>query len=229
MSLEETTLRLYRVLARALPFEFRQEYGRGLMDAADDIVRDAARGGWPRLILLIPRLLGDLAWRLVVEHWHDALRDATYAARMLLRAPGFTLAAVACLAIGTGLTAAMYSQIQANVLREIPGIRDAPGLVRLQRPISFTYLKDLEEDRRSFSAVAAYMAPVPMVINRPDADSLRVWGHLATPNYFEVLGTRAAYGRVFGAEERTPETRGVVLSHRLWQTRLGGDLSIVGQ
>ena len=229
MSLEGTTLRLYRVLARALPFEFRQEYGRGLMDAADDVVRDAARGGWPRLILLIPRLLGDLAWRLVVEHWHDALRDAKYAARMLLRAPGFTLAAVTCLAIGTGLTAAMYSQIQANVLREIPGIRDAPELVRLQRPISFTYFKDLEEDRRSFSSVAAYMAPVPMVINRPDADSLRVWGHLATPNYFEVLGTRAAYGRVFGAEERTPGTRGVVLSHRLWQTRLGGDVSIVGQ
>jgi hypothetical protein len=61
MSLEETTLRLYRILARALPFEFRQEYGRGLMDTTDDVVRDAARGGWPRLILLIPRLLGDLA------------------------------------------------------------------------------------------------------------------------------------------------------------------------
>ena len=229
MSLEETTLRLYRVLARALPFEFQQEYGRGLMDAADDIVRDAARGGWPRLILLIPRLLGDLVWRLVVEHWHDALRDAKYAVRVLSRAPGFTLAAVTCLAIGTGLTAAMYSQIQANVLREIPGIRNAPGLVRLQRPLSFTYFKDLEEDRRSFSSVAAYMAPVPMVITRPGADSLRVWGHLATPNYFEVLGTPAAYGRLFGAEERTPGTRGVVISHRLWQTRLGGDVSIVGQ
>jgi putative ABC transport system permease protein len=229
MSLEDTTLRLYRLLARALPFEFRQEYGGGLMDATDDLVRHAARGGWRRLILVIPRLLGDLAWRLVVEHCHDALRDARYAARMLSRAPGFTLAAVTCLAIGTGLTAAMYSQIQANVLREIPGTRDAAGLVRLQRPISFPYFKDLEEDRRAFSSAAAYMAPVPVVINRPGSESQRVWGHLTTPNYFEVLGARAAHGRLFGAEERTPGGRGVVLSDRLWQTRFGGDVSIVGE
>ena len=229
MSLEETTLRFYRLLARALPFEFRQEYGRGLMDATDDLVRHAARGGWPRLILVVPRLLGDLAWRLVVEHSHDALRDAKYAARMLWQAPAFTLAAITCLAIGIGLTAAMYSQVQANVLREVPGVRDAAGLVRLQRPISFTYFKNLEEDRRSFSSVAAYMAPVPMVINRPGADSQRVWGHLATPNYFEVLGTRAASGHLFGADEYTPGARGVVVSHRLWQTRLGGRESIVGE
>ena len=229
MSLEKATLRLYRILAGALPFEFRQEFGRGLVDATDDVVRDAARGGWPRLILLIPRLLGDLAWRLVVEHWHDARRDARYAARMLFRAPGFTLAAVTCLAIGTGLTAAMYSQIQANVLREIPGVGDAAGLVRLQRPISFTYFEDIEEDRRSFSSVAAYMAPVPMVINRPGAESMRVWGHLATPDYFDVLGARAARGRLFGTEERTPGARGIVLSHRLWHTHLGGNASIVGQ
>ena len=160
MSLEETTLRLYRVLARALPFEFQQEYGGGLMDAADDVVRDAARGGWLRLILLIPRLLGDLAWRLVVEHWHDALRDTKYAARMLLRAPGFTLAAVACLAIGTGLTAAMYSQIQAKrPSARFPAFGRRLDLYafrdRSHSPIS----GDLEEDRRSFSSVAAYMAP----------------------------------------------------------------------
>jgi len=228
MTIEETTLRLYRILARALPFEFRQEYGRDLMDATDDVVRDAAQGGWPRLLLLIPRLLGDLAWRLVVEHWHDALRDGKYAARTLSRAPGFTLAAVTCLAIGTGLTAAMYSQIQANVLREIRGVRDAAGLVRLQRPLSFTYFKNIEEDRQLFSAVAAYMAPVPMVITRPGAEPQRVWGHLTTPNYFDVLGARAAYGRLFGVEERTPGARGVVISHRLWQTRLGSDVSIVG-
>jgi hypothetical protein len=49
------------------------------------------------------------------------------------------------------------------------------------------------------------------------------------PNYFDVLGARAAYGRVFGVEEGIPGARGVVLSHRLWQTRLGGDMSIVGQ
>jgi hypothetical protein len=73
------------------------------------------------------------------------------------------------------------------------------------------------------------MAPVPIVISRPRADAERVWGHLATPNYFAVLGARAAYGRVFGAEERTPGARGVVLSHRLWQTRFGSDVSIVGQ
>lgn len=168
-------------------------------------------------------------WRLAAAHGQDAARDARHAARMLLQAPGFTLAAVLCLAIGTGLTGAMYSQIQSTVFREIPGVRDAAAVVRLQRPMSFTYFEAIRDAGGPWSSVAAYRAPVPVVINVPGAEPHRVWGHLATPTYFDVLGTRAAVGRLFGPEERTPGARGVVLSHRLWQTRLGGDPSVVGQ
>ena len=50
------------------------------------------------------------------EHGFDAVRDTRYAVRLLARAPGFTAAAVLCLAIGTGLTAAMFAQVQSTVL-----------------------------------------------------------------------------------------------------------------
>ena len=231
MNLEQATLRLYRALARAFPFEFRQEYGAGLADTADDVVCEAARrSGWAGLLLLVPRLFGDLARRLIVEHWHDAGRDARYAARMLARAPGFTTAAVVCLAIGIGLTAAMYSQIQSTVFREVPGVRQAGAIVRLQRPASFVYFEHMRDDDSPFSSLAAYMGPVPIVIGRQGAEPHRVWGHIATPAYFDVLGVRAMLGRVFEAEEQTKDAaQAVVLSYRLWETRFGADASVVGQ
>ena len=83
------------------------------------------------------RMLLNTFRRTTAEHWRDALRDARYAVRLLARAPGFTLAAVLCLAIGTGLTAAMYAQVQSTVLADVPGgIRDADDLIRVHRPIS---------------------------------------------------------------------------------------------
>ena len=74
------------------------------------------------------RILLNAFRRRAVEPWRDAQRDARYAVRLLARAPGFTLAAVFCLAIGTGLTAAMYAQVQSTILADLPGgVRDPDG------------------------------------------------------------------------------------------------------
>jgi predicted permease len=69
-----------------------------------------------------------------------------------------------------------------------------------------------------------------VVIGRTGDESLRVWGHIATPDYFDVLGTRASIGRTFGADEAIPgAARTVVLSDRLWGSHFGGDTSLVGR
>lgn len=86
---------------------------------------------------LVQRVAGRISPRQAVvaaaEHWRDLRSDARFAVRMLARAPGFTLAAVLCLAIGTGLTAAMYAQIQSTVLADLPGaVREPDTLVRIQ-------------------------------------------------------------------------------------------------
>jgi putative ABC transport system permease protein len=231
MSLEQVTLRCYRVLARAFPDEFRQTHGAALADAAEDMVGDAARrGGATRLLALLPRLLADVAIRLVVEHARDAWRDARYAARILAHAPGFTIAAVTCLSIGIGLTTAIYSEMRSVAFRDLQGVTRAAGLVRLQQPTSFVYFEEMRDASGQFESVAAYQSPVPIVVSRDGAKPQRIWGHLTTPNYFDVLGTTAAVGRVFGAAEATPgAAQTAVISDRLWKTLFSGDPSIVGR
>jgi macrolide transport system ATP-binding/permease protein len=230
-TLEDLTLRLYRRVTRAFPEEFQQAYGPGMLDAAEDTVRlGGPRAGLLSRLALLVRLLIDIAMRLIAEHWHDAMRDLRYASRMLLRAKGFTLAAVLCLAIGIGLTTAIYSQIRSTVLRAVPGVSETAGLVRLHRPTAYPYFEQLRDHGGQFSAVAAYMGPVPIVISQDGAQSQRIWAHLATPDYFEVLGTKAAFGRVFGAEERLPgSAQVIVISDRLWRTRFGSDPFLVGR
>lgn len=230
-TLDHLTLRLYRRLTRAFPEEFQQAYGAEMVDTAEDTVRfSGARTGVVSRIALLTRLLIDVALRLAVEHWHDAVRDLRYAGRMLLRAKGFTLAAVVCLAIGIGLTTTIYSQIRSTVLRSLPGVSDGAGLVRLHRPTAYPYYEEIRDHGGQFSAVAAYMGPVPVVISPDGAQPQRVWAHLATPEYFEVLGTSAAFGRMFGAQERLPgSAQVIVISDRLWRTRFGGDPFLIGR
>lgn len=160
----------------------------------------------------------------------DIAQDARYAARTLGRSPGFVIAATACLTIGIGLTAAMYTQVRSTVLKELPGVSDPRGLVRLERPAPFSDYEEFRDRSGQFASVAACMAPVPVVVSREGSEPERVWGHITTPDYFEVLGAKAALGRVFGPEERVEgAAQAVAVSDRLWRARFGGDPSIVGR
>jgi macrolide transport system ATP-binding/permease protein len=232
MNLQQMTLQVYRVLIRAFPREFRDFHEADLAGTAEEVVRDIAhRQGSRTLALMLPRLLLDLIVRLAVEHLRDARRDAQYALRLLARAPGFTLAAVLCLAIGTGLTAAMYAQVQSTVLADLPGaIRNPEALIRTHQPVSFPTYEELREGTPTFARLAAYMGPVPATLEVDDQGQRhRVWGQLATPNYFDVLGVRASTGRLFGADEETEGSTSVVLGERLWRTRFGANPAVVGE
>jgi predicted permease len=231
MTLDQAAVRLYRALAQAFPSEFLQRYGSELTDVAEDVVRDAARrGDRIRLVWLVARLLANLAVRIAAEHVSDVVQDARYAVRILARAPGFTLASVTCLAIGTGLAAAMYAQVQATVLRELPGVRDPAALVRLHKPTTFANVEDLRDRSGQFAELAAYMGPIPFAIRGDGVESERIWGHLTTPDYFDVLGVRAARGRLPGPEDRMQSAGpAAVVSDRLWKSRFGGQPSFIGQ
>ena len=233
MTVEQTATRLYRALIRAFPEEFRLAHGTDLADVTEDALRDSIRRrGRGRLVLFVLRLFLDLLARLLIEHWHDAARDSRYAARLLARAPGFTVAAVLCLAIGTGLTAAMYAQVQSTMLAEIPGgVRDPDALVRILKPLAYPVYEELRDGTDHVVRLAGYMGPVPLSLASEDrSESVRVWGHLATPDYFDVLGIQAARGRLFGPEERVAGRGSVaVIGDRLWRSRFGAEPSIVGQ
>ena len=232
MRFEQAALRVYRAMIRAFPDEFKDAHGADLGDATEDTMRDIVRRhGTGALILLMPRLFLDLMLRVAAEHWQDARRDTRYAVRLLARAPGFTLAAVLCLAIGTGLTTAMYAQVQSTVLAELPGaVRDPAALIRIQKAVPFPTYEDLRDDTDAVVRLAGYMGPVPVTLEGEDlGQRYRVWGHLATPNYFDVLGVRPAIGRLFGPEEHVDGAASVVIGERLWRKRFGARPTIVGE
>jgi hypothetical protein len=174
-------------------------------------------------------VFADLFWRIPVEHAADIRQDMRYSARMLVRSKGFTAASVLSLGIGIGLTASIFSQVESINLRDVPGVAEPSGLVAVSTRLSYPDYEHLRDRSGLFSAAAAYIAPVPFLVGS-DHDTHRVWGQLVSPDYFDVLGTRAAMGRTFAADEPTGAGGPVaVVSDRFWQSRLGGDSSVIGR
>ena len=163
-------------------------------------------------------------------NWIDTLwQDLRFAARLLAQAPGFTVAAVACLAIGIGVAASMYSILESLVFRDLPAVSDPQGLWRFQTPMPYDNWTVLRDRGEQFSEIAAFLGPVPLVLGLPGGEPERLWGHLATPNYFSTLGVQPLAGRLFGAEEERGSPPVVVIGARLWRARFGGALSAVGR
>ena len=150
-------------------------------------------------------------------------QDIRFGARLLARSPGFTLAAVACLAIGIGVSTMVLSSLQSMTLRELPATYRPEELVQLQLPMPYGNYEEFGTRDDLFTTLAAYQGTIPFMIEWPKGERERIWGHLATPNYFSTLGVQPDEGRVFGPEEeRQGASQVVVISHRLRQRRFGG-------
>jgi predicted permease len=157
------------------------------------------------------------------------------ALRSLLRAPGFTAASVVTLGAGLGATAAIFTLVDAILLRPLP-YPESDRLVRVEHTMreggtntlaQFTYGLFAEETR-SFEVLGGYWAPESYTL-AGDESAERVTGVRATPSLFELLGGRAVAGRLFGEADAVPGGSGVVLSERLWRRQFGGDPGIVGR
>ena len=169
--------------------------------------------------------------------FHDLRRDFRYAVRMLARTPAMTVVIVLTLALGIGANAVIFTAVDAVLLRSAP-VADVRSLVSVytasgdgRDPFSSSSYPDYVDlrDSNTFGALAAYTS-IALVLDI-DGQTEPVTGELVSGNYFDVLGVRIPLGRSFSAEEDRPGTpiRVAVVSHRLWQTRLGGDPAIVGR
>ncbi|HEX8722317.1 MAG TPA: ABC transporter permease [Pyrinomonadaceae bacterium] len=166
------------------------------------------------------------------------VQDIRFSARRLSKSPGFTLVALVSLALGIGANTAIFSLVNAVLLRPLP-VAAPERLVSVSvtggddSMHAFSYPTYLDfRDRGSGGVLSGLFAErfAPMSLSRAGA-SERVWGYLVTGNYFEVLGARAARGRTFTPEEdRAPLSAPVaVLSHACWLRRFGGDPGVVGR
>ncbi len=156
------------------------------------------------------------------------LQDLRYALRALAKSPGFTLAAIVILALGIGANTAIFSLMDAIVLRPLPGVVRPSELVDVSSdPISFPSYKDMREEAKVFAGVAAWRDRGMSLSSTGVAERIR--GAVVSPNYFDVLGVRPASGRFFVAAEEESAEPIVVLAHGLWQTRFGADPGILGR
>ena len=162
------------------------------------------------------------------------IQDLRYALRQLAKSPGFTVVAVLTLALGAGANSLLFSVIHAVLLRPLPypdpdrimSVSLVPGDKMSERMLGaqvphWAYL-EWQDEGRSFSELAAYTQPGP-VFAKGLAEPLT--GALVTSRFFPLLGVQPALGRTFTAEEQRGSGPAVmVVSHRLWQTRFGGDI-----
>jgi predicted permease len=168
----------------------------------------------------------------------DTLRqDVRYAARSLVKYPGYTAIVLLTLALGIGANTAIFSVVHAVLLRPLPYTHgDRLVEVRQQAPrigvesagVSVKELADYREQTASLDAVAEYHQMSFNLLGRGEAS--RVQTGVVSPEFFDVLGVKPLLGRFFRADDDVKDAPAVlVLSYDYWQHALGGDPQIVGR
>ena len=170
-------------------------------------------------------------------------QDLRYAVRTLAKNPGFTAVAVLSLSLGIGANATIFSFINGLLLRP-PSVADPDRLVEVwQRnttrgtgigshmPLSFPDYEHYRDHNRVFDAMGGFTAETSRVIWNRAGEGEVLQGALVSANFFTILGVRPALGRAFLPDEERPSTAAavVMLSHALWQQRLGADPAVLGK
>jgi putative ABC transport system permease protein len=154
--------------------------------------------------------------------------------RLLIKTPGFTITAILILGLGIGANTAIFSLINAVLLKPLP-YPQPDRLVKLYQPeagsewFSFDYpdFGDYRASQHSFESLAVYFSDGFNVAGRREPE--RINGLYASGDFFKVLGRPFLLGRSFGdAEDKPGVPAVVVVSERLWRSRFGGDRNIVG-
>ena len=190
-----------------------------------DLLRRSLGAFWDAL-LLQPRRLED-----------EMFQDLRYGARLLLKHKGFTAVAVLSLALGIGANTALFSVVDAVLLRPL-AFRDSDRLVKVletnsQRgwsrlTISFSDFAEWKGQSQSFEEMAALLNTSFRVTGFEAPEE--VSGNKASANFFTLLGVKAAIGRTFLPEdEKRDGERAAVLSYKYWVSRSGADPNVVGR
>src|SRR6266567_3781077 len=162
-------------------------------------------------------------------------QDLHYGARILARSPGFTVMAVLVLAIGISVNISAFSLFNMMALKPMP-VRDPESLVRLERHAPTAYTSEMaypsflfyRDHAKTLSAAMAVLGVPPMQLN-DDADLAKP--SFVTPNYFEELGTRPAFGRLLSTSlDDVPGAPPVmVINYEFWQHRFNADVTVIGR
>ena len=161
--------------------------------------------------------------------------DLRHAVRLLLRTPGFTAVALATLAIGIGANTAIFSVVNTLLLQRLPyGEPDRLAIVwehnvprdrqnNVVSPANFIHWGEMNQ---VFDGIAAATLTLNLTLTGR-GEPVEIPAQYVTASFFPVLGVQPAQGRYFTSEEDRPRSRVVIISDRLWRTRLGSDPGIL--
>jgi putative ABC transport system permease protein len=245
-------------LVWAYPPRFRRDVGQGLVDALDDRMRARRAAGASSAAIWV-RAIADTLRNATAEWIHALgdgfktvrhrepragtrtimdmlLQDIRYALRLWRRRPGFALVAIVTLALGIGANTAMFSIVNAVLLRPLP-YPHADRLVSVwgntaafpRGLLSYDEYEEIGKQAGTFEATGLWF---PQSVNLTGVDeSQRLVGTFATGSFFDVLGLKAERGRFFTDEESAPGTVKpvVVITHQTWQRRFNADTSAIGK
>src|SRR6185437_9518303 len=171
--------------------------------------------------------------------WLDQLfSDVRYALRALRRSPAFALVAILTLALGIGANTALFSVIDAVLLRSLP-FKDSARLIAVSSPdlhdanhggeISYPMFLDWRSGNHSFDGLSAWNVSNMTYTGGDQAESAP--SGVVSANLFSVLGVTPLLGRTFLESEDQPgaEQLPVVLSYAFWQSHFGGDATVLGK
>jgi len=179
----------------------------------------------------------------------NLLKDIRYGLRGLLKRKGFALIAVLTLALGIGANTAIFTLVNAVMLKSLPvqkpeelvlftdvtgegtSFEDSPRVGKWDR-FSFASYEYFRNHNQSFQDLAALRSGTSRLsVRRPDSvAAARAQGQLVTGNYFSVLGVRAARGRVLtNDDDKSGAQPAAVISHRYWEQELNSDAAVVGK
>ena len=232
------SVRAFRLLLRLLPFDIRFDHGREIeqvfREQQDEAVSVHGRGGLVRAWLHAARDILRTAPR---EHVADARRDAAYALRALRRNPGFTVVALATLALGIGANTAIFSVVDGVLLRPAP-VQDLDRLVMVwetdrqtgtfREPASLPDYLDVAARAKQLGEIGAFLG-AEVNLSRAGAEPMRLAGLQVTHTLLPMLRVQPVAGRLFTAAEDVPGgARVILISDALWDRAFNRDPRALG-
>ncbi len=167
--------------------------------------------------------------------FHELAQDLRYGARMFLKAPGFSAVAILTLALGIGANSAIFSFVDATLLKPLPYANPERIVQIWEKPpsggnnvVSALNFLDWQSQTTAFETMVASSGGSMTLTGQGEPTMLRA-GRVSA-GYFDVFGVKPYMGRTFARDEDQPgKEHVVVLSHRLWTSQFGGDPGIVGK
>ncbi|MBZ5725376.1 MAG: ABC transporter permease [Acidobacteriia bacterium] len=215
------------------PAAFREEFGAEMRQFfRDDCRRTVRASGAAGLLWLGIRAVFDVARSAPGVHMEIVRQDVRFAWRMLCSAKGFTMTAVAALALGIGANGTIFSLVNGILIRPLP-FPDSGRLVMIwdrnpkgieRNKVSPPNFVDYRAGTKSMAGVTAFYEDTASLLGASEPE--HVTSCLVSPEFFDVLGVKPLWGAGLAGEASVPAA---VLSHSLWERRFAGDPGAIGR